>query len=479
MKPIAIAIVAGLSVCLIACPAQGKMGVVPFGGGKPAAAQAAEVKPAAPVPAGNDANKADAPPPAQVAQPAAAAKDPVAQPAQAQPAPAQPAVQPAVVRAAALNIKRVGVNMKLQRDRQKTSIKNLPDGGTFKMSDIVRFSMAEGKLKAEWVGNFPTGQRRIKIDGSDATYVVTQYNQPPNTQCTLVRYDFEAADDDFWSATLSLQGQSIISLSGQGGDAADVAQIFFTQQPTIVSMSVSSSNENGQFRQVFNGRAGDFQTLRSEHSDEVRRYLAPLVRKITGQSLLQPGASDVYKVFTQIQADPKVSGQIDALLPSLISSEAAEREKAAAQLAKLGAPGALAALRYDPSALAPEQQSRLDDLIQAHSRMVIDDPAAALADADFLLDCIENEDQTIRNLAKGALEKTLGRKVNIDTKVVGKKLELAVDGVRKELAKTRKAEEKKAAVQNVAPQNGVPQPQPQVQILPALRGNVGGLLVAE
>jgi len=459
LKLTATAIVAGLSLCITAFPAQGDAPEPPA---RPVEAAPPAVD--APSAAAKPAPVAPAVIPVQVAQPA---KEPPA-PAPVPPV-AKPVAQPAIARIAIAKRS----SSKAQRDAQRNSLKSMPDGGSFKMSDIVRFALVDGRLKAEWVGNFPAGQgRRIKIEGSDATYMVNQFNQAPNSVYTLARYDFDAPEDEIWSISMTVQqAQSTVSLYAQGGDTCEVMRLNFTQQVGRVVMGVTGW-DNNRARQILNANAADLFTLRSDYPDEVRRYLAPILRKVTGQPLLQPGASDVYKVFIQIPADPKITSRIEALLPDMISSESTHREKAAAQLFKLGAPGALGALRYDASLLAPEQQSRLDDLVMAHSRMIIEDPAAALQDADFLLDCVESDDLKIRALAKEALEKLLGRKVNIDPDADGKKREQAVDALRKQLAKARKVEEKKPADPNAPPQPAVGP-----QILPARGNAAGGIII--
>ncbi len=416
-------------------------------------------------------------------QPAAPAKGAANVPANA-PAAQGPAAGPAAAKPAAVVVngvvaKRVGMgfNAKAQRDAQKQSIKNMADGGSFKMSDIVRFSIADGRIKAEWTGKFPSGQpKRIKIEGSDATWMVSQFSQGVNSFYTMVRYDFDAADDELWMTNFSFQqAQNVLSISAQGGDTCEIMRMFYSQQPNHVIVNVTGWDQ-GRAKQIVSANAPDLTQLRSDHPDEVRKFLAPVLRKLTGQPLLRPGASDMYRVFAQIPADPKITSRIEALLPDLISPMPTDRERAAATLHALGIPGALAALRFDPDLLLPEQFNRLSDLIAAHSRMLIDDPAALMKDVEFLLDCAEDDDLTIRQTAIAALEKLLGRKTDIDPTAPAAKRTAAIDALRVKLAKERKANAPKDAA--AAPANGQnangPVAVPLQQIAPAGGGAAGG-----
>jgi len=445
-------VVGGLGLCAgVAHAAEDVIRILPAPAVEPAVEQVAD-KPVAPAKPAPEAKPADKP-----AAPEAKADD--------TPAGAKVVAKPAVA------VRRVGVvnvanNAKAQRERQKQSIQGMPDGGTYKIEDIVRFSLADGRLKAEWVANFTTGQqKRIKIQGSDSVYTVSQFNQPPNSFYTLVRYDFDAPDDEFWMTNLNIQqAQGMVTLSAQGADPnGQFSNFYLMQRPNGVTMNVM-----GQNRAVVSGNAPDLLALRRSYPDEVRKYLIPALRRMTGQTLLRPGPADAYRVFTSIPADPKITARLDAFLPALLSGDADVRERALAALAQLGAPGALAALRYDPAHLAPEQASRLDELVAAHARMPIDDPEAAAKDPDFLLDCLEDDDATIRRAALDALTTAMGKKVAVDPDAPAAAREKSIDAIRKQLAKARKEAEAKAAKDKPAAAPAAPVADPNV-IAPVLR----------
>ena len=49
------------------------------------------------------------------------------------------------------------------------------------------------------------------------------------------------------------------------------------------------STAQGQFRQIFNGRASSLWRGKQAHPDEVRQYLQPLLRRLTGKDLAAAG----------------------------------------------------------------------------------------------------------------------------------------------------------------------------------------------
>jgi hypothetical protein len=330
--------------------------------------------------------------------------------------PAVPVNQPAA-RIAAVRARQMVAGTKAQRDAQRQNVMNTPDGGTFKLDDLVRITLAQGRLKTQWVADasLPNRQpRRIKIEGSNASWLVNHFISGPNSIDTLTRFDFDAPDDDFWMIQLSFQqALGVVTIYAQGGDTSEVMRLYFQQQSSGVVINLSGI-ENGRFRQVLTANAPDLFRLRDEHPLEVTRHLAPILRKLTGRSLLRPGAGDVYRVFSDIPADPAVTARIVALLPALMSDNPDQRDAATLALHATGPAGALAALRLDRDSLFPEQQNRMSTFVSLQSRMTLEDPAQAAIDPLFLIDCFEDDDLAVRQAAKSALEKVIGRPVDYD-----------------------------------------------------------------
>lgn len=365
----------------------------------------------------------------------------------ARPATTQPAAMGKVVPAVKLQVARAvairGVvvnnnNIKAQREQQRKSIMNIPDGGTFKLTDLVRFSIVDGRLKGEWVSNsFPMGPtKRIKIEGSDATWLVNRFNNGANPYFNLTRYDFDGPAEGFWMSQISCQeGMNVTSMYAQGAENCEVAQLSFVQQPNMVTINLYGVQNNVR-QAVLNAHAPDLVQLRNEHPEEISRHLIPLLRKMTGQPLLRPGAGDVYRVFIAIPADPTIVQKIESYLPAMTSIDPIEREKAMKSLRELGGAGALAALRFDPDLLLPEQFNRLNALVALHSRIITDDPAQSLQDPNFLIDCFEDDDVRVRLAAKAALEKGFGHPVDFDVDAPAPKRSAAAEAIRRKLEQT-------------------------------------------
>jgi hypothetical protein len=259
------------------------------------------------------------------------------------------------------------------------------------------------------------------------------------------------------------QGVNVTTVYAQGGDANEVMRLYYTQQNNNVMFNLSGY-ENNRMRQILTASATDLHHLRNDHPDEVRRYLAPLLRKITGQPVLQPGPGDVYRVFTAIPADPAVVARIESLLPGLTSLNPDERERATKSLRDLGPAGALAALRFDSDGLSPEQANRLNDMVALHTRLTLPDPAEAVKDTSFLIDCFEDDDLAVRVAAKDAVERALGAKVEFDPKAPAPQRAAAGDALRRKLAKDAAAKNPPDAPPAAVPPNAPPVAAPILRI---------------
>jgi hypothetical protein len=367
------------------------------------------------------------------------AAGPTTRPSTTQPATSQPAAGQAIARVAQpLGRPVIVVNAKAQRDAQQRNVQNMPDGGTFKLEDLIHFSLVDGRLQSEWVGKLPPaqGQRRIKIEGSDATWLVNYFNNGPTVFYTLSRFDFDGPADGLWMIQFSFQQAShVTNIFAQGGETSEIARLFYIQTPDTVTLNISTM-ENNRLHPMLNTRSDDLFHLRADHPAEVSRHLLPLLRNLTGQPILRPGAGDVYRTFTTIPADPAVTRRIDVLLPGLSSIDPVERDRATESLRELGAPGVLAALRYDRDLLLPEQGNRLSDFVNVQSPVTVGNPSDFDRDENFLLDCLDDDDRAVRAAAKAALEKLLGRSVAFDPAAPVNVRTQAAEALRQKLARS-------------------------------------------
>lgn len=370
-------------------------------------------------------------------------------------------------------------NAKAQRDNMRKSITNTPDGGTFKMKELVQFAMENGRMKADCTNKIPSGQsKRLKIEGSDSVWMFNSFNNVGQSHFSLTRYDFDAADEDFWQITVSCQSgpMNVLSLHAQGGDACEANRVYFTQQQNNVTFNVMG-RDNNRMRQILTANAADLTALRNAHPEAVRKFLVPLLRRITMQPILRPGAGDVYRVFTEIPADAKVVSQVEALLPDLASPKPDVRKKATDKLAALGPAGVLAAERMNADLLAPEQAFRLGELVASQTRIIVDDPAEVAKDPDFLMDCLEDDDLAVRQAARDSLAKLLNKPVDVDINAPAAKRAAAIDKYRAKIAREVKKDEKKDEKKE-APKAADPN-QPNVQPQPAIVPGVIRINVAQ
>ena len=149
-------------------------------------------------------------------------------------------------------------------------------------------------------------------------------------------------------------------------------------------------------------RSTDARTLYRERPIEMRKYVTPLLKLLTGgPNPLAPAAGDVYRAFPEMPADATAAAAVAAEVPKLASGDPRVRQRASDTLAALGPRGVQAVLRLDRSRLPPEAAARVADLIAAAT--TDPRPADALrADPNFLLDCLNDPDANVR-AAAGAL----------------------------------------------------------------------------
>jgi hypothetical protein len=144
----------------------------------------------------------------------------------------------------------------------------------------------------------------------------------------------------------------------------------------------------------------------------VRRYVSPLLDAIAGRRVLKPGEADVYRTFDSIQPNSDTTARVRSVINELAAPDSARREAASGRLEQMGAPAVLAVLRMDRNDLSPEQKSRTDRFLAAHTIGI--DAEKARRDPIFLADCLCDDDRNVRAAAKEALSKLTGKTVEFD-----------------------------------------------------------------
>jgi hypothetical protein len=320
------------------------------------------------------------------------------------------------------------------REAAKRSVESLPIDGHYPLSQLFRIGVTDGVLSGELLAELAnqTAPYRIDVEGSAALWTVRKRTLGAASQYVIVsRYDFDAAADDIWSTVLTLRA-GYLAINAIRGDNTTGMRVRLTQANGTLSFTCTTIDRGSQ-RMFVNASATTLKQLQSEHPQEVRRYLMPMLRSLTGRHLLRPGATDVYRVFDQIRPSPQVVKQVDELLVRLESDVYAVRDQASKDLQSSGAAAVLAVLRRDTSDLSAEARNRLDLFISNHSNVPISDVGAALKDGPFLVDCLDDEDIEVRRAGKDALERLIGRPVEFDPAADEAGRAAAVDGLRKTL----------------------------------------------
>jgi hypothetical protein len=384
------------------------------------------------------------------ATPATAPSPPTTAPA-APPAPAPPAIAPPAAGVHNNLRMRVGNPMiganvarmnKQNLEALKRNIDNMPVDSTVNIDQLLHIDLqSDGLLKADLAAMAPAPeQKRIKVQGlgdslaAKADWVI--YVPPINpamrqgTFLNLTRYDFDQdGEDQIWSTQYSFN-DGIISIFAIGVGM----RINFTQSNNTVNLNIFPMGGRG-IQRVQQFTAANLLDLRTEHPEEVRKYLTPLLTRLAGKDLLRPGATDVYGVFTEIPAPTQAVQNVMALLPRLDADAAADRDAASADLAKLGTPGILAVQRLDRSTLTQQQKSRCDAFLNRERRRSFDNPNEALHDQEFLLEALNDDDPAVRADAHKALETLLGHSVQFDVAQTSTQRQTAVEKLREQIQK--------------------------------------------
>jgi hypothetical protein len=358
----------------------------------------------------------------------------------------QPATAPAplINRAAVLNglvLNGPGNNLLEAQRRgirvQQQQYEAQPIVATYRLEDLIKFSLADGMLRADVASrDLPFGLSRFAVEGSSAIWIARSTPNAgfPTRYVNVHQYNFDQTDEgQIWRTELTCS-DSYLTLNSYG-----VGFTLSYAQSNGMVMLTAMRIENGRYRQLLRLDAPSLLRLQSEHPEEVREYLKPMLKRWTNQDLLSPGATDVYIVFGELPPPSDAAGKLAALLPALDSELFSERDAASKELAKLGRPGIQAALRLDHGALSFEQNDRIDAFIDRQRHRLIDDPQSFRHDESFLMDCLTDEDPAIRAAAKMELEKLLGRPVTVDISADSPKRLAAVDELRNALKQERDA----------------------------------------
>ena len=328
--------------------------------------------------------------------------------------------------------------------REENALQKARFVGRHELFDLARFSWSNGwldvnfLLPGDWAG--PEGVRTT-IDGSDATWVwkISPHRDGGDARDVaerVVELQYRDAGDenaDGHTRGTLYNHDGYLMVSGrmrQGGE--NIVVFYRGRTGGQAELEAYVQEDCALTRTLLTARGENLEQMAGAHPEEVDRYFAPLLRKISRTNLLGPGAADVYALFPEIPADDGVVSRVEQILPALDSPDVSEREKATRDLAVLGRPGILAVMRWDETALSPEQHARMRHLIQSHRRRA-QAAGSARTDVAFLSECLADDDLAVRVAAKRAIETVLGREISFDPSLDIDRRTLAVDQLRASL----------------------------------------------
>jgi hypothetical protein len=179
-----------------------------------------------------------------------------------------------------------------------------------------------------------------------------------------------------------------------------------------ISRREKSAGAAQQETVVLKLEAASFGEMCVKHPDEVKKYIAPIFQELDLTGVFFVDLKDALHVFAaQLPPDPKITAQVQALLPRLDDDSPDVRGAAEAELKMLGDAGLAPVQAIDLSRQPMQTQITLK-MFLINRGAGVDDPR--LAKPDFLLLCLALDDKKIPALAKAKLEKLRGKPVDVD-----------------------------------------------------------------
>ncbi len=305
-------------------------------------------------------------------------------------------------------------------------LQSLPSLGEVAPEKLFQFSMEEGDLQVQTDLSPTSGPMRVTVTGlnGDASINLRAarggrgMGEGPVLYIQF-RHDDVERGDDVLVTTQILTGPRYVQIArGIEGPNQNLnisliqnlqmRQIMGAQGRDAVRLYVQAmDNQSGQNTVDLKLSAENMAEMIRRHPREMAQYIQPILRDLHQEAAIfavEPAVA--WQVFApELKADPKMAAQVDQLLPDLGAPQAARRAAASESLRRLGAPGALQLMRLDRKKLSPEQNTRLDALLDAY-RTLTPAEAAELRDSpEFLLNCLSSDQRDIRAVALAHLKK--------------------------------------------------------------------------
>jgi hypothetical protein len=299
--------------------------------------------------------------------------------------------------------------------------------GTFRIEQIIHFSLDEGWLTAEPASVDPlmTGEEMpIRITGSRALWSIRASTAGTPSDDRFIELSYrdrgEASEEGNCQATVQCRS-GYTSISGTHRRGGETIYVLYRAWHEAQTVQVEAYiQEGGELtRTLLNARGSNLLEIWAEHPADTNRYLGPVLRKVARRNILGPGWSDVYSVFTKLEADSSTTQRLMRLLPRLDALSPATRKAASAELARMGRAGLLSAMRLGDVPLTPEQKARLGEFINTNHRRGTDELEQAGHDIPFLLECLDDDEVTVRQAARDSIQATIGRPISFDCQLDG------------------------------------------------------------
>lgn len=293
----------------------------------------------------------------------------------------------------------------------------------------IRVESKELVLRTPLPTTPPPGFVKVKLAGLGAWVRVQVMGGAPRHKPFVVPQYFNLVCNDYshprqallLNVSAGMQGLSI-SQSVQTPDGLDLVQL--NQQQTLPGTARSrivqfvvthSPTDRASATTTLPFTAPDFFTLLREHPREVEQHLRPLMHELGQEAVFAPDASVAWQVFAEHwEPSSAAAAKVNALLPSLDSSDFRDRERAQSELNSMGREGAAALIRLNRKLLSAEQNVRVDQVLTPYRQLTVKEALRLRSDRAFLLDCLYCDDPEICSAALSRLREMTGQEIPFD-----------------------------------------------------------------
>ena len=168
-----------------------------------------------------------------------------------------------------------------------------------RLDDAVRITCVDGVLKFEWADEQMINAVPITVRTPDAMWQVSALRSPRAMGIGINRVAGKAdREGSFWSAAITATPDLVRITAARGGQTPQETRLSLTQRGDG-SVAVAITRRQASAR--VNVQAKDLLELRMQHPQVVNEFINPLLEQLGVGDLLAPGATDVYRVFDEIE----------------------------------------------------------------------------------------------------------------------------------------------------------------------------------